>query len=135
MEYAFKRQIDMPFEEAEEKVRAALAEQGFGILTEIDVKATMKKKLDRDMAPYKILGACNPPLAWDGLHAEKDLGVLLPCNVCLYEGEDGGTVVSAMEPKAALSLIHNPEVARIADDASDRLHAAVDAVATAPSVA
>lgn len=126
-EYAIRRDIDLDFDAAVDKVTAALAEEGFGILTQIDMQAKMKEKLDRDMDRYLILGACNPPLAWDAVHAEYDLGVLLPCNVCVYE-RDGQVTISAMEPKAALSLIDNDVVARVAEEASVRLRRAVGQV-------
>ncbi len=106
----------------EERLREALSEEGFGILTEIDVQATLLEKLGVERGPYKILGACNPPLADEGLQAERDLGVLLPCNVVLYEAGDGsGVVVSAMRPTAVLDLVGSPTLEKIARDVEVRV--------------
>lgn len=127
VEYAIRRTTDLSFDDAVAKARAALAEEGFGVLSEIDVAAKMKEKLDKDMPPYLILGACAPPLAWKALGAEKDLGVLLPCNVCVYV-DDGKTVVSAMEPTAALGMIGNPVVDEVGREVSGRLHRVIDAI-------
>lgn len=108
------------------KAREELQKEGFGVLSEIDIQAKMKEKLERDMDRYLILGACNPALAWDALGAVQDLGVLLPCNVCVYE-TDGDVVVSAMQPKAALSLIDDETVHRVGEEAAERLERAVAA--------
>lgn len=108
------------------KAHEELQKEGFGVLSEIDIQAKMKEKLDRDMDRYLILGACNPALAWDALGAVQDLGVLLPCNVCVYEA-DGDVVVSAMQPKAALSLIDDETVHRVGEEAAERLQRAVAA--------
>lgn len=126
MTYRIKAVSPRPFEATVQRARDALADEGFGVLTEIDVQAKMKEKLDKDMPPYLILGACAPPLAWKALGAQEDLGVLLPCNVCVFE-RDGEVKVSAMEPKAALDLVGDPVVAEVADEASARLHRAVQA--------
>lgn len=126
--YAIRRRTPLAFVDAVDAARQALADEGFGVLTEIDVQATMKAKLDRDMEPYLILGACNPPLAWDALQAEPDLGVLLPCNVCIYV-QDGNTTVSAMEPRAALGLVGNPAIDVVGEEVSKRLRRVVDRVA------
>lgn len=115
------------FEEAEEKARAALKEQGFGVLSEIDVRAAMKEKLDLDYRRYKILGACNPNLAHQGLQEEYELGLLLPCNVIVYEDEEG-SVVAAVDPKAMLDVVGNEALARIADEAEERLGRALEAL-------
>ena len=120
MRYGIGTTLDASPAEAEEKVRAALAEEGFGVLTEIDVKATMKVKLDVDFAPYKILGACNPPLAHRALQADQDIGLLLPCNVVVYESGDK-TVVAAMEPALMAQMSDSPELAEIAAEARERL--------------
>ena len=122
--YAITRDVEAPFAEAVEQVTAALAAEGFGVLTTIDVQATMKAKLDLDLEPYVILGACNPVLAARGLAVEPDLGVLLPCNV-VVRVEDGRTRVSAMEPMAALALAGNPELEPLAAEARERIERAV----------
>jgi len=97
-DYGFSKTIDAPYEAAIEKVTAALKEEGFGVLTTIDVKDTLKKKLNVDFRKYVILGACNPPLAYKTLQAETEIGLLLPCNVIVYENDEGKSVVSAIDP-------------------------------------
>ena len=124
MEYAIKATSPHDFDATVERARAELDKEGFGILTEIDLQAKMLEKLDRRMDRYLVLGACNPPLAWDAVHAEPDVGVLLPCNVCVYEHE-GAIVVSAMDPNAALTMIDEPTVHRVAAEARTRLVRAV----------
>jgi len=127
--YALVRELPkMDYEDVVARVRGLLADEGFGVLTEIDVKATLKKKLDLDFKRYVILGACNPPLAHQALSAEPDIGVLLPCNVCVSERDGGGTRVAAMNPVAAFNLIENPGVAPIAEDVRGRLQKVVDAI-------
>lgn len=107
--YGMSRALDVPFEEADRRVREALQKEGFGVLTEIDVQETLKKKLDVDFRPYRILGACNPPLAHKALAAEEQVGLLLPCNVIVYEGASEGTsVVAVLDPQAQLSAAGNP---------------------------
>lgn len=118
--YGFGTKVNLPYPEAVEQTKAALKEQGFGVLTEIDVKKTMKEKLDVDFRPYVILGACNPPLAHRALSAELEIGLLLPCNVVVYEA-DGGSVVEVMDPEAALGIVGNPAVEPIAREAKERL--------------
>jgi uncharacterized protein (DUF302 family) len=108
------------FQVAKDKTIDALKKEGFGVLTEIDVKETLKKKLDRDFRPYTILGACNPALALQGLETELALGLLLPCNVCVWE-EDGGTVVSILRPDMMLAVSLNPALAPMATAADERL--------------
>jgi uncharacterized protein (DUF302 family) len=111
-------------EEVEQAVRESLADEGFGILTEIDVAATLKQKLGVDRPPYKILGACNPPLANRGLEAEEDLGLLLPCNVVVYTKGDR-TVVAALEPQLMADITDNPELQDVASEAKGRLEKAL----------
>ena len=118
--YTLSAPTAQPFDEALERVRAELAAEGFGVLCEIDVQATLKAKLGVDGLPYTILGACNPPLAHAALEAEADLGVLLPCNVVVYERE-GGTQISAVDPERMLSIVENAELAPIAADVRRRL--------------
>jgi uncharacterized protein (DUF302 family) len=117
---------EIDYDAAVEKVTELLKDEGFGILTEIDVKATLKKKLDVDFRRYVILGACNPPLAHKALQAEPDIGVLLPCNVVVAERDGGGSVVSAMDPVAAFNLIDNPDVQPVAADVQARLQRVID---------
>jgi uncharacterized protein (DUF302 family) len=124
---AFETTVPAPMEEADAAIRAALAEQGFGVLTEIDVAATLKAKLDVDRPPLKILGACNPTFAHRALEHDPSVALLLPCNVVL-EATEGGTRVSAVDPRA---LIVDPGMADLAIDAADRLRAAIDAIAPA----
>jgi uncharacterized protein (DUF302 family) len=115
---------NQPMEEAEAALRASLASEGFGILTEIDVAATLKEKLGVERAPYKILGACNPPLANRGLEAEDDLGLLLPCNVVVYvKGNE--TVIAALEPQLMAEITDNPELQDVAAEARGRLEKAL----------
>jgi len=113
-------------DDAETRMRAALADAGFGVLTEIDVKATMKKKIDKDMAGYKILGACNPNMAWQAIGLEPRIGAMLPCNVILRSVE-GGTEVSAIDPVASMSAVENPDLHAVAGQVRDMLVRAVDA--------
>lgn len=122
--YGFGRKVSLPFAEAVERTRAALKEQGFGVLTEIDVKETMRQKLGVDFRPYVILGACNPPLAHRAFEAELDIGLLLPCNVVVYEVE-GGSVVAALDPEAALGIVRNPALEPVAREAKERLEKAL----------
>jgi uncharacterized protein (DUF302 family) len=119
-EYGYRVRLDRPYEEAVQQVTDALKEEGFGILMEIDVQATLKKKLDVDFRRYVILGACNPPLAHRALSRDLEVGLLLPCNVIVYE-EDGGSVVSIVDPAAMLRVANNPELEPIAAEAKERL--------------
>ncbi|HEY6866400.1 MAG TPA: DUF302 domain-containing protein [Candidatus Eisenbacteria bacterium] len=120
--YAFEVITRRGFDDAIRRVTELLAEQGFGVLTEIDVKATLKAKLGLDTKPYRILGACNPPFAHRALEAEPHVGVLLPCNVVVWDDGDH-RVVAAMEPRVMASIIESDEVRRVADEVSTRLHA------------
>jgi len=127
--YGFGTTVDLPYETAVARTRDALAKEGFGVLTEIDVRATLKKKLDVDTRPYIILGACNPTFAHQALTAERDIGLLLPCNVIVYEADEPGkSVVAAMDPVEALALTGNEDVRPIADEVKERLTRALDAV-------
>jgi uncharacterized protein (DUF302 family) len=119
--YGISTTVKGSYEETIPRVTDALKQEGFGILTQIDVRDTLKKKLDVDFPKYIILGACNPPLAHKALSAETEIGLLLPCNVIVYEGKDGRTVVAAQDPDAALGIVGNPAIAPIAKDARERL--------------
>lgn len=119
--YAFGKTVAAPFEATEKRVREELLKEGFGILSEIDVSGKFKEKLGKDFRKYVILGACNPALAWEALGRELNIGTLLPCNVVVYEADDGGTAVMIMDPVAALSLIGNPEVAGLAGMVKEKL--------------
>jgi len=127
MTYGISVTLDQPFDAAVAAVREALAEQGFGVLTEIDMAATLKKKLDVDIAPQVILGACNPPLAHRALQAEASIGLLLPCNV-VVRGNDGAVVVEALDPQVMVGVTGNPALSAVADDAAARLRAALGAL-------
>jgi uncharacterized protein (DUF302 family) len=125
--YGFGLHLDFPFDEAVARLRAALKEQGFGVLTEIDVQKTLHEKLGVAFRRYAILGACNPPLAHRALQAELDIGLLLPCNVVLY-AEGAGTAIKVMDPQAALGLVDNPAIAPVAREARARLEKALEAL-------
>jgi uncharacterized protein (DUF302 family) len=127
--YGIGSTIDLDQSRALDLVKAELANEGFGILCEIDVAAVMKKKLNVDFRPYVILGACNPPLAYRALSAERDIGLLLPCNVVVYQDDDPArTVVAAMDPVEALKLTDNPDIGPLAEDVRARLLNVLDAV-------
>jgi uncharacterized protein (DUF302 family) len=123
--YGYKKETVLSYEQAVEKAREELKKEGFGVLTEIDVKATLKKKLDVDYDKYVILGACNPPFAYKALQAEKDIGLLLPCNVIVYE-HDGKVFVSAILPTVAMGMIDNPGLTEIAEQVEQKLKKAID---------
>lgn len=129
LSYGFERRLTgVGFDEAVERVTAALQREGFGVLTEIDVKGTLKKKLDVDFRRYVILGACNPTLAHRALGEEPQIGLLLPCNVVVQEAPDGGVVVSIAAPKAMFMLVDNAAVKPIADEADERLRRVIAAI-------
>ena len=127
MSYTLTRLLeDTPMDAAEARARAALQANGFGVLTEIDVAATMKKKIDKDMPGYKILGACNPNMAWEAIGLEPRVGAMLPCNVIL-RAVDGGTEISAIDPVASMAAIPNDKLKSVAGQVRDMLQAVVDA--------
>jgi uncharacterized protein (DUF302 family) len=126
--YAFTTVLDTSYEEAVSKITDALKEEGFGVLTEIDVKATLKKKLGLDFRKYVILGACNPPYAHRTLQADLDVGLLLPCNVIVYETDDKKAYISAINPVSALEVIKNEELRKIAEEVSEKLKRVVNKV-------
>jgi uncharacterized protein (DUF302 family) len=119
--YGFGKKVDLGFDDAIVRVTQALQGEGFGVLSDIDVSATMKKKLDRDMPPYRILGACNPPLAHRVLSAEPSIGLLLPCNVVVRQDDAGQVHVEFMDPSAVLEMVSAPEVAAVAVEVRQRL--------------
>ena len=121
VDYGMRTRLELGHEAAVERVTAALKAEGFGVLTTIDVKATMKAKLDVDFKRYVILGACNPPLAYRALTTEPEIGLLLPCNVIVYDADEGGSVVSIVDPIVMLGTGINPALAPVADEAAARL--------------
>jgi len=125
-QYAFSTVLETSYEDAVSKVTNALKEEGFGVLTEIDVRATLKKKLDVDFRKYVILGACNPPYAYRTLQTDLDVGLLLPCNVIVYETDEKKAFVSAINPVSALDVIKNEHLRRIAEEVSGKLKRVVD---------
>lgn len=126
--YGLKTEVPLPYEQAVERVTAALKDQGFGVLTTIDVKATLKAKLDRDFRKYTILGACNPPLASRAFDADLDIGMLLPCNVVVYELAADRSAVAAMAPMIMVKVAENPDLQAVATEADKRLRTALKAL-------
>lgn len=128
MSYYFSKLVSAPFDEVVGKVRAELGKEGFGVLTEIDVQATMKKKLGAEMPAYLILGACNPGFAHQALQAENKIGTMLPCNVVVRADESGRVEVAAVDPVASMSAVENPSLGEVAGQVREKLRRVVDAV-------
>lgn len=127
MRYYFSKTLPLPFVEAVERTKNVLADHGFGIITEIDMQATMKKKLDKDMPCYQILGACNPGLAWEAMQAEPSIGLMLPCNV-VVRAVDGGTEVAAVDPVASMQAIENNALGQTATTVQQQLQQVIAAL-------
>jgi uncharacterized protein (DUF302 family) len=127
-QYYLNRTVELSFEETVARVTEVLKKEGFGILTEIDMQATLKKKLDVDLRPYKILGACNPPFAYKAVQMESHIGLLLPCNVIVQDAGDGKTEVAAIDPVVSMSRVDNPALEPVAQEVRAKLQRAIDAV-------
>ena len=125
MKYYFNKSLEIPFDEAVAKVTEQLKKEGFGILTEIDVKETLKKKLDVDFKQYKILGACNPHFAYQALQKEDKVGTMLPCNVIVQEAEDGEIEVAAIDPMASMQAVQNPDLQAVAEQVQAKLRSVI----------
>lgn len=128
MSYHFSKTVAMDYQAAVDKVTAELKARGFGILTQIDVRQTLKAKLDVEFRPYLILGACNPPFAYQALQAEDKIGTILPCNVIVQQHTDGSVEVSAVDPVASMAAVANAELAGVAEEVRNRLRAVIEAV-------
>ena len=128
MKYGYIKTVQLSFEDVNDRIRSCLEEQGFGVLTEIDVKSTLKKKLDKDFQKYTILGACNPPLAFEALNDEQAIGLLLPCNVVLWENEDLSTTIAAIDANRMMTIIENNKLHDLANKVNKLLQNAVDNV-------
>jgi uncharacterized protein (DUF302 family) len=128
MSYHISRILDASAAEARQRAIDALAGEGFGVLSEIDVQNTMKNKLGRDMRPYVILGACNPEMAWNAMHVEPKIGTMLPCNVIVRELEDGRSEVSAVDPEASMQAVDNPDLVAVAGDVKARLRRIIESL-------
>ncbi len=128
MSYVFSKTVAVSFDQAIARITEKLSEEGFGILTEIDVQATLKKKIDVDFRKYRILGACNPPFAYRALQTEAHIGVMLPCNVVVHEYEDGCVEVAAVDPIASMPAIDNPDLADIATQVRGKLRQVIDSL-------
>lgn len=124
--YYFNKTLDLPFDKAIERVTDELKKEGFGVLTEIDVQTTLKKKLDVDFRPYRILGACNPPFAHQALQAEKNIGLMLPCNVIVQDTGDGKIEVAAIDPLVAMSRVENPDLEPVAKEVQSKLKRVIE---------
>ena len=128
MDYGYQRNVDIPFDDVESSIREELQEQGFGILPEISVDETLKEKLDQDFRRYKILGACHPPSAFEALSSELEIGLLLPCNVTIWENEDGTVTISAINAEKMLGFTQRDDLEHLFVQVNGWLKAAVDAV-------
>ena len=128
MVYYYSKTVNLDFDEAVSSVARALKKEGFGILTDIDVKSTIKKKLDVDFRNYRILGACNPPFAYKALQAEDKIGTMLPCNVIVQETADGGIEIAAIDPIASMKAIDNPKLSEIAEKIGQKLKTVIETV-------
>lgn len=128
MSYFFSKKIDTPFEEAIELTTQKLSSEGFGVLTEIDIKSTLKKKINVDTNKYHILGACNPPSAYEAIQNEPHIGLMLPCNVIVREDEEGDVEVAAIDPVASMQAVENPGLGKIAEDVRNRLKKVIDSL-------
>lgn len=126
MSYHFSKMLDLPFDQAVSRVIDALKREGFGVLTDIDVKATMKAKLGEEFRPYRILGACNPQLAFSALKLEDKIGTMLPCNVIVQQHASGRVEVSAVDPVASMQAIDNPRLAEVAKEVQAKLQRVID---------
>ncbi|HJX32382.1 MAG TPA: DUF302 domain-containing protein [Thermodesulfobacteriota bacterium] len=126
MSYYFTKELNTPFDSAIAKVTEELKKEGFGILTDIDVKATLKKKLDVDFRPYRILGACNPPFAFQALQTEDKIGTMLPCNVVVQEKAPGKVEVTAIDPVASMAAVNNPNLRTIGEQVRAKLKKVID---------
>jgi len=126
IDYTIKKEFDKPMEVVLKEVKEELGKEGFGILSEIDMKETFKEKLEKDFRKYKIMGACNPKFAYEGLQSEDDLGVLLPCNFVVYENEDSKTTVAAIDPVKLLSLSENKDLVELGEKIKNRFKKAIN---------
>ncbi len=128
MDYYFAKTVELPFEQTIEKVTEELKKEGFGILTEIDIKATLKKKLDADFRNYTILGACNPPFAYEALQTERMIGTMLPCNIIVQDSEGGGTEIAAVDPIASMQAVNNESLGALANEVREKLRKVIESV-------
>lgn len=126
--YGFSKVVNLGYNEAIEKVTEELKKEGFGVLTEIDVKETLKKKLDVDFKPYKILGACNPPFAYKALQSEEQIGLMLPCNVIVYVNDNNETVVAAINPIASMQAVKNENLGEVAETVQGKLKKVINSI-------
>lgn len=127
-DFGISKVVDYTYDEAVEKVVAGLKKEGFGVLTDIDIKATLKEKIGKEFNNYRILGACNPNFAYEGLLSEEELGILLPCNVIIYDRDGGETVVSAVDPRKVLGVADNDEMLKLATQVGDHMHRVIDSL-------